>query len=650
VKKVPMRRKLVRVLVSVLVGISLSAVLYVTGASVGLDRGLRDLWARRFVDRKDFAASSIELIYIDQYSLTWVEKNLFVSWPWPRELYGLMASFLGESSAQAYDIVFSEASSYGPEDDLRCAQGMDAAGNVVLAVVAGGNINANSVSRLTAIPARNVGYGQVRAFPDTDGVLRRYEVWASPKSTSGREDSGLPALGYALWLKSLASKNKVNSVQKAEVFPPDSGSKSGKSVLLRFKGKSPSFSARNAAEVLASAIDWRNGKASKLSPSDFKGKFVFVGLNAPGLLDRQAVPTDPAMPGMEIHATFLDNFLSNSFLSPIPMAWELLALIAFTVILAFVANRFRTPLALALATILSLAIPAATGAILFSWGIVLHAVAFMGAGIGVAASAIVLAYSNEGRQRLFLRKAFAQYLSPSVIDKVVENPGALRLGGESRPITVFFSDVQGFTTLSETLEPAKLTEFMNFYLSMVSSAILEEGGTLDKYIGDAVVAFWNAPLAQMDHGRRAIRAAVNAQRRLKAAEPEFLRLCGVLPFTRIGIHSGEAVVGNMGSQARFNYTALGDAVNTASRLEGANKELDTVILVSSETVKLALGDAMASMEEGSVSIDGISLRKLGVLKLVGKMASVEVWAPDTSTFETGRKLPTWEGIRVLGTK
>ncbi len=196
---------------------------------------------------------------------------------------------------------------------------------------------------------------------------------------------------------------------------------------------------------------------------------------------------------------------------------------------------------------------------------------------------------------------------------MVKNPELLRLGGEKREISIFFSDLQGFTTISEKLDPEALTALLNDYLTAMTDIILDAGGTIDKYEGDAIIAFWNAPLAQPDHALRAVRAALACQERLAELRPAFRARVGHDLHMRIGINTGTAVVGNLGSARRFDYTMLGDAVNLAARLEGVNKEFATYTLISAAT-RAALDDSIA-------------LREISRVAVVGRREAVQIFEP-----------------------
>ena len=208
-------------------------------------------------------------------------------------------------------------------------------------------------------------------------------------------------------------------------------------------------------------------------------------------------------------------------------------------------------------------------------------------------------------------------MSTAVVEELIANPEKLKLGGERRELTMFFSDLQGFTTISENLEPQELTALLNDFLSLISDVILKSGGTIDKYEGDAIIAFWNAPVEVQNHAAVALEAALTCQNILSAHEQAFTKRTGGRPLKmRIGINTGIAVVGNMGSNNRFDYTMLGDAVNLSSRLEGINKLFGTYTLCS-EATKNACEKAT----------DKIRFREIGRIAVVGKSQAVTVYEP-----------------------
>ena len=247
---------------------------------------------------------------------------------------------------------------------------------------------------------------------------------------------------------------------------------------------------------------------------------------------------------------------------------------------------------------------------------------------------ILVNFYSEGKQRRFIKHSFRHYLSPSVVDELISNPDRLKLGGQRKDLSIFFSDLQGFTAISEELDPEALAQLLNEYLTIMTDIILEEGGTIDKYEGDAIIAFWNAPLSMEDHAYRSVYAAIRCQEELDRLRAHFREKCGHDLYMRIGINTGPAVVGNFGSNKRFDYTMLGDAVNLAARLEGINKVFGTFTLVSEDT-----------WEKVSSNIAG---RFLGRIKVIGKNKSIKVYEPMSQAlfFETENNLKLFEKGRT----
>ena len=263
--------------------------------------------------------------------------------------------------------------------------------------------------------------------------------------------------------------------------------------------------------------------------------------------------------------------------------------------------------------------------------------------------AFAYSYFSEDRQRRVVLKALGQYVSPHVAAEIQRNPESLKLGGQRREMTVMFTDIQGFTDLSESMDSQKLSEMLNFYLGEMSDLILKCNGTLDKYIGDAIMSFWNAPIVQADHALLACRAALAMRDREAQIQDDLQRLGAPGLLTRIGINTGPMVFGNMGAPQKFNYSVLGDAVNLGSRLEGANKIYSSRILVAETTVALTR-EKFAFRELDLLRVKG-KLKPLAVFELLAEGSADDTTRDHVGKFESAlaayRRQDWEEAERIL---
>ncbi len=364
------------------------------------------------------------------------------------------------------------------------------------------------------------------------------------------------------------------------------------------------------AKRFVSAADVLAGKV----PADrFSRRLVLIGTSAVGLLDAKTTPLDPVMPGVEVHAQVLENALSQSVLSEPDYAIgaELLAAIVLGAAIVWLAPILSPTLLLVFGAII-VALTVGT-----SWYFFAHDRLLLDFTYPLLSSLLVyltLMFSNyfsEQAQRRRIRSAFGQYLSPALVEQLAQSPEKLVLGGEERNMTILFSDVRGFTTISELFkhDPQGLTHLMNSFLTPLTNAIIDRKGTIDKYMGDAIMAFWNAPLDDPAHEINACEAALDMQERVKRLNVERKRESEAKG-TRfvelnvgVGLNTGACVVGNMGSDLRFDYSVLGDTVNLASRLEGQTKSYGVPIIVGSRTAE-AVKDKFALLEVDFITVKG----------------------------------------------
>jgi adenylate cyclase len=359
-----------------------------------------------------------------------------------------------------------------------------------------------------------------------------------------------------------------------------------------------------------SAIDVLEGRV----PADrVSQRLVLLGTSATGLLDLKTTPVDPSMPGVEVHAQILENILTNAMLSAPNYA------ISLELATAVVAGLAIIALAPILGPALLLLFGAAVVAALIgtSWYMFANEkllIDFTFPLLSSLAIYLTLVFTNfvkEQAQRRQIRSAFSQYLSPALVEELARSPDKLKLGGEQRDMTIMFSDVRGFTTISEIFKenPQGLTALMNSFLTPLTNAIIDRKGTIDKYMGDAIMAFWNAPLDDPSHELNACEAALDMLDRVEnlnrkneeAAKSNGSRFVPI--HIGVGINTGHCVVGNMGSDLRFDYSVLGDSVNLASRLEGQCKSYGLPIIIGSRTAA-AIKDKFAILELDFIAVKG----------------------------------------------
>ena len=436
------------------------------------------------------------------------------------------------------------------------------------------------------------GLGSITLSPEADGVARRVPLVVN---AGGHLVPSLTVemLRVATGQRTIAIKSNkagVDSVVVAGVSIPTD----------RFARKWVHFAPPNPARYV-SAKDVLQGK---VGAERIKGKLVIVGTSATSLGDLKATPVSSALPGVEIHVQLLETILAKSDLvRPNYALGAELVVLALTGLLIII----LTPLAGARWT-LFVGAAVMSGLSYGSWylyateGMLLD-VSYAAAGsFSIYALITYTKYVHEESSRKSIRRAFSQYLAPAVIERLSRDPDQLRLGGELREMTVMFGDVQGFTTISERLSAEELTRLMNRVLTRMTEPILKYQGTIDKYIGDCVMAFWNAPLADENHAGHACQAALDMQREittLNQALAEEAEASGTPPLPiaiRIGLNSGECNVGNLGSEQHFNYSVLGDAVNLSSRLEGQAKFYGCPIVVGENTAQAASDFAFLELD------------------------------------------------------
>jgi adenylate cyclase len=624
------RNKHRRLIISA-VAVSIASALFVAAVS---HTNLFKSWELKTYDLRMVAArggklrpKNVAIFYVDEKALADMSD---LKWPWPREVYSYAIDFCRRGGARAvvFDIFYSEDSVYGVDDDLAFANSITRNPPAYFVLFLSGaeprrEGDFNEILAKSAIPYRGspprwisssnslasmpipplvpkaAGFGNAQIPPDEDGVYRRTDL-LSLLGGSVVPSIALKVVADALDVKNISEERNGDIRIGDVVVPHDEDGR----MLVNYYGGVDTFPSYSLSDVIISDNDIRDGRNPVLSPDAVKDKVVVIGLAAPGLYDMKSTPFSRTYPGSEVHATVIENLLTADFITPVPRAANLVLIAVCSLLAATILMRVSSSwkLASAIAGLVILLAFASVAA--FAKGVWMPVVAPVGAVLMSSFLTIFLKFMTEGRKKREIRRAFMQYLSPEVVRELSEHPEKLALGGMKKEITVFFSDIADFTTISERTPPEALVEKLNEYFSVMTEILHRHGGTLDKYIGDAVMAFWNAPLDAPEHALLAVRASLEIQEALEKKN---------LFSSRIGIHTNEAIVGNIGSNIRFNYTAIGDTVNLASRLEGMNKNYGTKIIMSGDT----------RMRAGGM----IEARRIGLVRVKGRNEPVGIFEP-----------------------
>lgn len=554
-------------LISILISITISFLLLIF-----FEIGFFVTWQDKLSDslfRARPPSSQIVIIAIDNASLQKIGR-----WPWSRSVHAQLLENLTSDKFKpkviGFDISFFEKESL--ETDRRFKLAIEKSKNVVLA-------KENPLSPLLPIEIlrKSARSGFVDIIADSDGVTRKYKV----------------ANSFAIEiLKTYLKKEEFPEKDIPGIF------------RINFAGKSESFLTISYSDIL-------DGKINNQLLND---KIVLVGATAPSLQDIHLAPTSSGtgMSGVEIQANAIQTLIAKSFINEDSQTLFSIYIFVFSLIISLVFIFWGVGPGIVCSIILIFLFFVYS---LFSFdkGVLKNLIYPPLSIILTTTSLIIYKYTSESRQKKFIRKAFSYYLSDKVLKDLLNDPNKLKLGGEKKVITILFSDIANFTSMSEKLSPENLSLLLNNYLSEMSKIIFTNNGVLDKFIGDGIMAFWNAPIETPDHAFLACKAALEMSQKVQFISKEWTKY-GIPDFDiRIGINTGEAIVGNMGSSQRFDYSALGDSVNTASRLEGLNKEFKTHIIISESTHKL-IKDKVRAKRLGEIAVKGKS-KKVVVYEL-----------------------------------
>jgi adenylate cyclase len=597
------------------------------------------------IDPRVKTARPVRIIDIDEKSLA-----KYGQWPWPRTRIADLVNALTKLDAAviAFDIVFAEPDRLTPGVAADTIQGLDEATRDKLhALPSNDQVFADAMQRSRVVLAES-GLPSVVSEPDSTlpqtglamlggapqpfllnfpGLLRNIPVLESAAAGRGlfsirnerdgivrrvpmimqAQGTTMPSLSFemlrvatgtdTILVKSDPAGVKSVSVKGFEV-PTDRNGQ----LWVRFARRDPTIYI-SAADVLDGLV----------APDNISRRLVLIGTSAAGLNDVRTTPLDRALPGVEIHAQVLESALTRTVLSQpnYGIGAELCATVLLGIAIIWLAPLF-TPITLfAFGTLIVASLVGTSWYLYAQHRLLIDFTYPLGSSLLIYLTLVFSSYVREQSQRRRIRSAFSQYLSPALVAQLAQSPEKLVLGGEEREMTIMFSDVRGFTAISESYkhDPQGLTALMNRFLTPLTNAILDRKGTIDKYMGDAIMAFWNAPLDDASHQLNACEAALdmldridalNKQREIEAQHGGHV----YIPINvGVGLNTGTCVVGNMGSNLRFDYSVLGDSVNLASRLEGQSKEYGFPIIVGSNTA-LAVKDKFAILELDFIMVKG----------------------------------------------
>jgi len=626
-------------------------------------------WRLSHTARPDTARQDIALVEIDEYSLRNLQPNAG-RWPWPRAVHSMLIDYLARAPAKviAYDVNFAEADTRrgfdfgdgtwsGAESDQALADSIKAAGNVLLLADATFDGEANDVPpfpdlgyRLEsaeilerraiflpfpALAGAAAGFGHNLVVLDPDGPIRHSVPFVRARARA------VPNLGVAAAMRVAGISPAAVAVENGQFtigdrrlptsvrrVPTSDGVTAYRWSLIDFRGpallddlKTRTYPTYSFFDLEYSEEQLLAKTTPKVDPSVFKDKIVFVGTTASGLLDVFETPfAHGKMPGIQIHAAVADDILSNRFIRPTSGWVRVVSVVAGALVVGTSAALLPAWWA-TLAAFAVMALMAWWATFLFTNGVWFNLTQPVLASWFALLGGVGYQYFFEDREKRRVKQLFGRYVSKDVYAVLMANPGLARLGGQRREMSVLFSDIRGFTTVTERGQPDEIVSMLNEYFSSMVDLVFKHGGTLDKFVGDMVMALYGAPLDDPDHADHAVQTAlamIAELGRLNARWKEQGRFSGL--DIGIGINTGPMIAGNIGSEAIMSYTVIGDAVNLGSRLESLNKEFGTRIIISDATRQRLKGD-YEFRPLGDVVVKGKTY-PVAIFEVVGPAAGV----------------------------
>ncbi len=636
----------------------LFCVLRLTDALMPLERTAYD-WRFRQLARPELASKDVVIIALDNVSFESPEmlKN-FGRWPWRRRLYPQLLWYLRQAQARAIaiDVTFAGADAHEGDDEL-FAQFLGERDDTVLAFSFTRLQNTEAAKHpdlqpnewsvanaacgpameytgleisLTKLNQKARGLGCITVRPDADGVLRR----ASLLFRYG--DAHYPALALAVAAPFLDSPPNPLHDRRAEFLcggPLRSGKlrlgtleipveqPNGKA-LVYWYGPENTFRHYPVYQIFNSALALDQGAPPAVALSEFNDRIVLIGPTAISLADFRPSPFSPNLPGVEYHATLISNLLQGHFVRPAGDAWAMLAIVLLSLGTSLAVWRFTDWRAYTAAAVgLALGFLALNFLLFHAARVSLVLVAPLAAAAITYGTGNLTRYVTEGREKKRYRSTLMKYVSPQIVEAMTADRRLAELHNEKRDLTVLFSDVRGFTTMSEKIPVDQLVATLNEFLNAMVEVIFRNQGTLGKFVGDCVMAFWGAPLRLENHAELAARTALQMQAALEQLNQRWKQQGRPELKIGVGINSGEMIFGNIGSERRMDFTVIGDNVNLAARLESVTKELKASIVISDATYQ-RIADVAEVRDLGTIHVKGKDV-PIHVYELLGMAGTAQ---------------------------
>jgi len=591
----------------------------------------------------------VVILTIDEKSLKELGR-----WPWPRSVMARLIDSLTayDVKVMGLDIVFAEKSQDKREDTV-LATAVERSGRVILgyyfsfgqetpgaegrelesfydvktmgekaSIITGDGV----VGNIERIGKGAAGFGYFNIVPDIDGGVRWDPLVINYKDRY-YPPLALQTLKFYLGNPPLTLTLADYGVARLRLgdlyIPVDEDGR----MTVNYYGGQKTFPHYSISDAIA----------NRIPREKLKDRIVLIGSTATGIYDMRVTPFEPTYPGVEIHATVIDNILHQRFITrPQWLAiLDIFAIIVVGITLGLVIPRFSAWLGFVFAISILASYLLLNLYIFSSNGLWINVVYPAMTVVLTYPGIILYRYITEEKEKKWIKGAFQYYITASVMEEILKRPDMLKLGGEERELTVLFSDIRGFTTISENLSPERLVSLLNEYLTAMTDIVFEHKGYLDKYIGDAIMVVYGAPVPQNDHQAQACITAIEMMAELKKLQQKWEKDGMPLIDIGIGINTGPMVIGNMGSKRRFNYTVMGDSVNLASRLEGLNKNYGTHIIIS-EKVYENIKNEFLCRELDMVKVKG-KTEPSRVYELIGRIEDTKDLLEMTETFNMGLK-------------